>query len=154
MEETDKPLRIGGKRVLQLRETLAIEPLPAPNAPEVDFERLFDALKLNHDERKAIETTLDLSLAEAAAELRWTNTKLRNTLYRARRRIAKGNLAGRCDEFVRTTAASRQSLNPAYPTRSKTGDLTWNLVPLSENAFADVMRKEFLQVSETKASVP
>ncbi len=146
------PERIGGKRVLQLRETLVSDPMPAPNAPEIDFERLFDALKLTSDERKALESTLEHSLPEAAKSLGWTNAKLRNSLDRARRRVAKGDLKGQEAQFVRFSDASRRSLNPVYESRSKTGASTWNLTPLSEDDFASVMRAEFLQVTQTKAS--
>ena len=152
MEETDKPERFGGKRLLRINESRGIEPLPAPNAPEVDFERLFDALKLTSDERKALEASLESSLPEAAERLKWTGVKLRNTLDRARRRIAKGNLAGREAEYVKISASSRRSLNPAYPSRSESGALTWNLAPLSESNFAAIMRDELSQVSQKKAS--
>jgi hypothetical protein len=148
----DKPERFGGKRLLQIDESRAIEPLPVRSAPEVDWKRLFDALKLSSDERIAIEASLESSLPDAAARLKWTGVKLRNTLDRARRRVAKGDLKGQESQFVKISTASRRSLNPAYESRSKTGASTWNLAPLSEADFADIMRREFLQVTQTKAS--
>jgi predicted DNA-binding protein (UPF0251 family) len=148
----DEPLRFGGKRLLQLDSTRPAEPLPSPNVPEVDWKRVFDELRLSEDERKAVESTLELTLQNAAERLGWTCTRLRNTLDRARRRIAKSNLAGQRDQFVGSAAGSKRSLNPAYKSHSESGGSSWNLVPLGEEDFASVMRDEVLQVTEIKPS--